>query len=149
MVTRAAIVIRPCEPGDLRELEWDGEYTHDRPIIDATYARTRDGSMEMLLADLGGAVIGQIWVDLARERAAAKLWALRVKPPWRGRGIGRRLLAAAERVAGRRGFAEVEIEVEPGNPDARRLYEAVGYELARFDEASGFFVLRKRVASAG
>jgi ribosomal protein S18 acetylase RimI-like enzyme len=59
------------------------------------------------------------------------LWALRVKPGWRGRGIGTRLIAAAEQVARRAGRSWAELEVEPHNTRARALYEGLGYRWLR------------------
>jgi ribosomal protein S18 acetylase RimI-like enzyme len=140
------LLIRHCRAEDLDDLEWDGEFTHDRPIIDATFTRTRDDTMAMFLAEVDGMLAGQVWLDLDRERAAAKLWALRVKPRWRGHGIGAHLLATAEHESARRGFACVELEVEPGNAAARRLYERHRYEPVRYDDAVGYLVLRKSMA---
>lgn len=49
---------------------------------------------------------------------------LAVHPELRGRGIGRQLLAEAERAAGGR---TMSIIVSDGNPGARRLYDRAGY----------------------
>ncbi|SDF48465.1 Acetyltransferase (GNAT) family protein [Blastococcus aurantiacus] len=45
----------------------------------------------------------------------------------RGRGIGTRLVAAAEARATTLGAARIGLAVEHGNVDARRLYERLGY----------------------
>lgn len=137
------VVLRTCVASDLDALEWDGEFRDDRPIIDSAYARMQDGSMLMLVAELDGALVGQIWVDFARHTATA--WALRVKAPWRRQRIGTRLIDAAERVSAELGFHRMEIEVEADNADARRLYERMGYAYVRHDAASGLNVMSKRL----
>jgi GNAT superfamily N-acetyltransferase len=45
----------------------------------------------------------------------------------RGRGIGRRLMAAAAARARERGCRRVELTVAPGNAAARRFYQALGF----------------------
>lgn len=86
----------------------------------------------MLLAVVREFPVGQLWVDLARKRDAGigVLWALRVLPGLRGTGIGTRLLQCAEAQLRERGIPFSEIGVEQDNPDARRLYERMGYVAA-------------------
>jgi ribosomal protein S18 acetylase RimI-like enzyme len=139
------VVLSRCVAARLDALEWDGELRHDRPIIDATYARMQDGNALMLVAGVDDVLVGQIWIDFAPGRHASKLWALRVKAPWRRQRIGTRLIAAAERASEERGFRAVEIEVEPHNAAARQLYERIGYEYARDDAATGLIVMEKRL----
>ncbi len=50
-----------------------------------------------------------------------------VHPDWRGRGVGHRLLAAAEEEARRAGCAFLELSVDEDNPGARRLYAGEGF----------------------
>jgi ribosomal protein S18 acetylase RimI-like enzyme len=145
--------IRRCRRTDLAALEWDGQYTHDRAIIDRAYARTRERTAVMLVAVEGGEHVGQLWIDLARAHDLALIWAVRVKPAWRRCGIATRLLERAEQLIAGRGISGVEIEVEPANLAARRLYERRGYvhvrsELARAADSGPvigavFDVLRK------
>jgi ribosomal protein S18 acetylase RimI-like enzyme len=146
------VVIRPCEETDLDALEWDGEFAHDRPIIDSTFARTRTRTMLMLVAEVNRAHIGQAWIDLARAPGRGHIWALRVKPAWQGQGIGAQLLRACERAIAARGRSVSPLEVEPQNLRARALYERLGYLHVRCelvcDEAGrmlgrGFDLLQK------
>ena len=120
------IVIRRCRRGDLRAHAW-GPYRDALPMIARVFELAERGTMVMLVATTGNRHVGQSWLDLARYRTGAVLWALRVKPAWRGRGIGTRLIAAAEQTARRAGRAWLEIEVELGNTRARELYERLGY----------------------
>jgi GNAT superfamily N-acetyltransferase len=123
------VEIRRCERGDLPGLEWHGLFTAHREIIRAAFAAQQRGDNIMLLACIGASPIGQIWIDLARKRGerTALLWALRVFPFLQGRGIGRRLISAAEDLAQEAGCARVEIGAEWNNPRASTLYQKLGY----------------------
>jgi GNAT superfamily N-acetyltransferase len=50
-----------------------------------------------------------------------------VVPEFRGRGIGRALLAEAERLAVDRGLCKLTLEVQETNTPARTLYERFGF----------------------
>jgi ribosomal protein S18 acetylase RimI-like enzyme len=52
---------------------------------------------------------------------------LAVSPAMRGKGIGTLLLDAVFQTAREKGFKSVSLEVVDTNPDARRLYERVGF----------------------
>lgn len=136
---------------DLDALEWEGEFAHDRPLIEDAYARTLDGSMVMLVAADAGAIAGQVWLDLARGHGAVHVWALRVKRSHRRRGVATRLLLSAEREAIARGFDSIVLEVAPDNAPARRLYARLGYDHvgSHRDPIGGpLLVLRKRLVTA-
>jgi ribosomal protein S18 acetylase RimI-like enzyme len=138
------MVIRACRPEDLAALEWGGEFTHDRSLIDMVHDLSRAGKMAMLVADTGDQLVGQVWVDFARSQDVATLWALRVRPRWRRRGLASALLAASESLARARRVSYTELEVEPTNTAALQLYARRGYAEASRDTA-GRLVLRKRM----
>ncbi len=121
--------IRPCREDDLARLEWFGHYAEHRQIFRQAFARQARGEVVMLVAEANGFPVGQVWIDLVKQRdeAVAVLWALRVLPCLQNLGIGRRLIAAAEHLARERGFAVAELGVEHDNIHARRLYERLGY----------------------
>jgi ribosomal protein S18 acetylase RimI-like enzyme len=52
---------------------------------------------------------------------------LAVLPAWRGRGVGRALLAAAEHRARQRECCKLTLEVQESNGRALRLYEGFGF----------------------
>ncbi|MEJ2639130.1 MAG: GNAT family N-acetyltransferase [Desulfosarcinaceae bacterium] len=60
-----------------------------------------------------------------------------VLPEARGLGIGRRLLAAVEKEARRRGCCKVTLEVQENNHRARKVYAAAGFRQATYAEAAG------------
>jgi ribosomal protein S18 acetylase RimI-like enzyme len=87
----------------------------------------------MLVAVVNEFPVGQVWIDLVkqREQATGILYALRVLPPLQNLGIGTRLIAAVEDLLCKRGYKIVELGVEKDNPDAKRLYERLGYCVIR------------------
>lgn len=56
-----------------------------------------------------------------------------VDPAYRDRGVGRRLLAAAEEALDAAGADVVSLEVMAANADARRFYARAGYEPHRIE----------------
>jgi GNAT superfamily N-acetyltransferase len=69
-------------------------------------------------------------------RRLLNLHDLAVIPEYRGRGVGRRLLAAVEEKARQFGCCKVTLEVLEHNP-ARRLYEASGYGTLDYGNGAG------------
>ncbi len=81
---------------------------------------------------LGGLVIvaDDPSIDMLEGRYDLGLiWDLRVRPSVRGRGVGRRLVEAAEGWARARGCAELKVETQNINVAACRFYERQGFEL--------------------
>jgi ribosomal protein S18 acetylase RimI-like enzyme len=139
------MIIRAYRQEDLATLDWGGEFPHDRSLIGMAHDLSRAGKMAMLVADTGEELVGQVWVDFTRSPEAATLWALRVRPAWRRRGLATGLLAAAEALARDRRFPYTELEVDPANHAALQLYDRRGYVEAGRD-LTGRLVLRKALA---
>jgi GNAT superfamily N-acetyltransferase len=59
----------------------------------------------------------------------AELKRMYVRPPERGRGLGRRLLADLEHAAREAGYAELWLETGTAQPEAMALYASAGYRL--------------------
>ena len=94
------------------------------------------GAQLMLVADVGGFPVGQIWVDLSRDR----LWAARVFPALRGRGIGSRLARAAEHELAARGRPRAWVAVELENTAALHFWMREGYQLAELAREAWSYV---------
>lgn len=80
---------------------------------------------EFLVIRRGGEPIGRVF--LYRHGNDIRLMDIGLLPPWRGRGIGTRLVEALLRLAAAEGCG-VTLHVEPDNP-ARRLYDRFGFRL--------------------
>lgn len=74
-------------------------------------------------------VVGHGWVALDEPRAGrAWIYDIEVAPEQRGKGYGRALLGALERLAAQHGSEAIGLNVFGGNAIARALYESSGYE---------------------
>lgn len=127
------VTIRDCRESHLSKLEWFGSMTEYRRTISDAFQRFQKGEIIMLVAEANRFPIGQVWIDLTRQRenSIGILWALRVFVPFQNLGIGTRLIASAERRLKARGFRLSELGVEKDNPRAQRLYERLGYQIVR------------------
>lgn len=74
-----------------------------------------------------GSLRGYVLVQVRRGSAIARLTSVAVAPGFAGRGIGRRLVDAAEDAARRAGCGLMRLEMRADNEGARALYEGRGY----------------------
>ena len=127
-----AVTIRVCAEDDLPALEWDGLFADYREIILEAYVRQQQRSNIMLVAETGGRIVGQIWIDLTKlaPRGTGFLWALRVHPAARSRGIGTELIGAAEAWLAAHAFEAGAVGVEKENARGLRMCRRLGYEVA-------------------
>lgn len=72
---------------------------------------------------------GVAW-GVREEEPPAVIHRLCVGAAAQRRGLGRRILLAAERTVLARGHRYIRLDTFTGNPAARRLYESAGYRLA-------------------
>ncbi|MEP7359078.1 MAG: GNAT family N-acetyltransferase [Anaerolineales bacterium] len=140
------VVIRSLREGELPALEWDGQYTHFRRVFQQTYDDMVRGQRLMLVAVAGPAMVGQVFVQLSSTEARyadgysrGYIYSLRVRPEWQSRGIGTRLMQAAENGLQARGFRTAVIAAGKDNPGARRLYERLGYKTFADDPGVWYF----------
>jgi len=78
-----------------------------------------------MVAEVGGEVAGFAIVRLVA--AEAELESIVVVPHWRGRGLGRSLLAESARQARELGAIRLDLEVRASNAAAIRLYRGAGF----------------------
>jgi GNAT superfamily N-acetyltransferase len=100
-------------------------------ILGRCRALEGDEDHALLVAEDGaGAVVGWVHAHAPRLLLAdseAEVLGLVVDEARRGGGIGRLLMAAAERWAMGRGCREVRLRSAVGRKDAHRFYEGLGY----------------------
>jgi ribosomal protein S18 acetylase RimI-like enzyme len=74
-----------------------------------------------------GAAICFLGLSTFRAKPLLNIHDLAVLPAWRGKGVGRALLTAAEERARREGCCKLTLEVQEENLRARGLYESFGF----------------------
>jgi ribosomal protein S18 acetylase RimI-like enzyme len=135
-------IVRLLEERDLPALEWDGTFLHFRKLFRQAYEDMHLGTRWLLVMEHrpSGEIVGQIFLQwnssdarFADGRQRGYLYSLRVKPAFQRRGLGTRLIRAAEDALRRRGMDTASIGVEKNNPDARSLYERNGYRVIAED----------------
>ncbi|MBN1440780.1 MAG: GNAT family N-acetyltransferase [Anaerolineales bacterium] len=155
-------IIRLLVERDLPALEWDGVFTHFRRLFRQAYDDMRNGSRLLLVMECRTTreLVGQVFIQwnssdsrYADGRHRGYLYALRIKPDFRGRGLGSRLIRSAEDELRRRGMDAASIGVEKENLRARTLYERHGYRVIAEDPGHWFYndhegVLREVVEPA-
>jgi GNAT superfamily N-acetyltransferase len=128
-----------CDYGPLRRMLGD----RDAFRLGLVPLAVEAGDAFVLVAELNGEAVGYVTVHLAwrddqewqpgggtetfMTGENAYLEVIEVREDLRGRGIGRALLAAAERLAGERGKAALWLHTGEANVGAQRLYEREGW----------------------
>ena len=115
------------------------------PMV-ADYDRAvRDHEIDLLHAD--GELIALI--ELIRNPDHLFIENIAVAPAHRGQGIGRGLLAHAERKARGRGIAEIRLSTNSAFESNIRLYRSVGYRIDRREPFMGAeaVYMSKKIAS--
>ncbi|HLE16172.1 MAG TPA: GNAT family N-acetyltransferase [Anaerolineales bacterium] len=131
------LTLRYALAKDLPALEWEGEFTHFRRIFSEAFHQSEQGKAILWVAEVPGeGILGQLFVQIDSEsspkrdgRKRAYIYGFRVRPVYRGLGIGSRMLQTAELDLARRGFRRICLNVSRENRDARRLYESFGYRV--------------------
>ena len=96
--------------------------------VDETLAR---GARQLLVAEEDGAIVGTVQVvepSSENQPHRADVAKMLVRPSARGRGVGARLLEAAEGVA--RANGKTLLTLDTATPEADRLYRRHGWQLS-------------------
>lgn len=86
------------------------------------------GEQHQLLV-CGEPVRAYILLLFRRGTSLARIYSLAVDPDWRGRGVARQLMQAAEQLARERQALFLRLEVAASNQAARALYSSLGYTI--------------------
>lgn len=146
VIDQTNVLLRPAAATDaerIAALFTDEGYPAGPTDVAARLARFEGDRARVVVADLDGEILGFIALHAVprfeHDDAFVRILALVVDPGVRERGIGRQLMDEAERFGREVGAAFVEITAGHHRPDARRLYESVGYD------ATVTAYLRKRI----
>jgi GNAT superfamily N-acetyltransferase len=138
----AAPVLRPLRVGDIgwitaahgriyaAEQGWDWTFEGYVATGCANFvARFDPAKFAGWVLEIGDVPVGSALVQPGATRQVAALQALLVEPAFRGRGLGRRLVEAAEAFARSAGYTRMELQTFEGLTAARALYASMGYTL--------------------
>ena len=127
----ASITIREAQASDISRIcTIEAEAFHsDRLSRRSLAAFARSPSACLLVACGDSGILGYAVVLFRRGARSARLYSLAVAARAAGAGLGKRLLAAAEQAARRRGADRLTLEVRTDNAAAIRLYDRAGYAL--------------------
>ena len=92
-----------------------------------------------------GLSIGFIGFSSFAARRLLNIHDLAVRPGFRGRGIGRALLSAAEASARRRDCYKLTLEVQDDNTPARTLYDRFGFRDVVYGDSGPTRFLSKKI----
>lgn len=141
----ASVTVRAATADDaerLATLLTDEGYPAGTSDLTARIARFSTDDARVLVAEAGGEAIGfvafHVLPRFETDEQFARIVALVVDPGVRARGIGRQLMVEAERIAAADGAAFLEVTAGHHRPDARKLFESLGYDAGLAD------YLRKR-----
>lgn len=102
----------------------------DRRALNEALDHPQSGT-ELFVAELGGQPAGCLlmWTleDYFSQQWHAHVSVIAVTREFEGRGVGRELMAHAERWARAHGYGSLTLSVFEGNDRARRLYERMGF----------------------
>jgi GNAT superfamily N-acetyltransferase len=135
MTDRHPLEVRSATPADaerIAALFTDEGYPAGPSDIVERLTRFDSEHSRVLVADHDGEILGFVAVHalprFEHSDRIVRVMALVVDAGVRERGIGRLLMEAAERVGREVGAAFAEVTAGHHRPDARRLYEELGYD---------------------
>jgi ribosomal protein S18 acetylase RimI-like enzyme len=135
MTDAAQILLRPAASIDaaaIAALFTDEGYPAGPSDIVERLERFGTSQSRVIVAEHDGAILGFIAVHaMARfehDDSILRILALVVDAGARERGVGRTLMAEAERIGRELGAAFVELTAGHHRPEARQLYESLGYD---------------------
>ena len=131
----ASITVRAATADDAERfatLLTDEGYPAGASDLAVRIARFSTEDSGVLAAEASGEVIGfvafHVLPRFETDERFARIVALVVDPGVRARGIGRQLMIEAERRAAEHGAAFMEVTAGHHRPDARKLFESLGYD---------------------
>jgi GNAT superfamily N-acetyltransferase len=134
-IDRSAVALRPAEPADadaIASLFTDEGYPAGPSDIVVRLERFASPHSQVIVAEHDGTMLGFIAVHalprFEHDDRILRILALVVDAGARERGVGKTLMAEAERIGTELGAAFVEITAGHHRPEARQLYESLGYD---------------------
>jgi ribosomal protein S18 acetylase RimI-like enzyme len=114
---------------DLPRIGWAGGPLH-RQHVAVALKRTKDVDY-LAVRSSDGEPLSTCGIDYGREADAGVMWQFCTRPDLRRKGLGTLLITAMEQRIRSRGLTWAMLGVEDSNPQARTLYERLGYAAFR------------------
>jgi len=135
MTDQATLLLRPAEASDaegIAAMFTDEGYPAGPSDIVTRLERFATPEARVVVAEHDGALLGFIAVHalprFEHDDWIVRILALVVDAGARERGVGRALMAEAERIGRDLGAAFIELTAGHHRPEARHLYETLGYD---------------------
>ena len=135
MTDQATVLLRTAEASDaeaIANLVTEEGYPAGPSDIVARLGRFGSEHSRVIVAEHDGALLGFIAIHalprFEHDDRIIRILALVVDAGARERGVGRTLMAEAERIGRELGAAFVELTAGHHRPEARHLYESLGYD---------------------
>lgn len=135
MTDQATILFRPAQPADaegIAAMFTDEGYPAGPSDIVARLERFASPEAQVIVAEHEGALLGFIAIHalprFEHDDCIVRILALVVDAGARERGVGRALMAEGERLGRELGAAFIELTAGHHRPEARQLYETLGYD---------------------
>jgi GNAT superfamily N-acetyltransferase len=135
MIERQAITLRTATTDDadsIASLFTDEGYPAGPSDIAERLGRFASPHSQVIVADHEGEILGFVAIHalprLEHSDRVLRVMALVVEAGVRDRGIGHLLMGEAERIGRELGAAFAEVTAGHHRPEARRLYEDLGYD---------------------
>lgn len=128
--TRESVRFRSAEDRDTEALVslWEAcglTRPWNDPLKDIAFARSGPSS-DVLVGETEGAIIASVMVGHDGHRGA--VYYVSVAPAWRGEGLGREVMRAAENWLRARGVWKLNLLVRKTNAGVIGFYEGLGYK---------------------
>ena len=135
MTDQATLLLRPAEASDaegIAAMFTDEGYPAGPSDIVTRLERFATPEARVVVAEHDGALLGFIAVHalprFEHDDWIVRILALVVDAGARERGVGRALMAEAERIGRDLGAAFIELTAGHHRPEARQLYQTLGYD---------------------
>jgi GNAT superfamily N-acetyltransferase len=135
MTEQQQITLRPASVTDaerIAALFTEEGYPAAASTIGARIERFTASNGQVLVAEDAGEILGFVAVHVMprfeHDDTIGRVLALVVDAGARGRGVGHDLMAAADEIARQAGAAFIEVTAAHHRPEARHLYESLGYD---------------------
>ena len=146
------MTIRPAQVADVPRLVAieTAAFATDRISARSFRRQIRSASLALHVATSDGTVHGYVLVALRAKAKHARIYSVAVDVD-HGRGLGRRLMEAAEALARERGYSLMRLEVNETNRRAIGIYEQSGYvRIGRredyYEDGATALLYEKRIA---